>query len=115
MVSPRLMHRGAADLDHIEPRRRFKNPVPDPRWLQDAVSRLHQEWRALVLVDHAHPSRLAEDHLKAHAMIVHIVRHLATRGNLDVRSDKASAQATGNQVAILHAGAASIPVRHTGP
>ena len=35
---------------------------------------------------------------------MHVIRNLATSGDFDVRSDEASAQAAGDQVAILHAG-----------
>src|SRR3954447_7454571 len=109
MVSPRLVHCWTADLDDLKSRRSFQHSMPDLRRLQDAVSRLHHEWRALIFVHYTHPPCLAEDHLEAHAMVVNVIGYLATCGDLDVRSNEAPAHATGDEVAVVHSSASRAP------
>src|SRR3546814_3695271 len=70
----------------------------------------HERW-ALIFVDHAHPAGLAENHLKAHAMVMHIVGHLATVGDTDMRGDEATAEPPRDQIAVMHAGTANVPCR----
>src|SRR5437016_912262 len=77
--------------------------------LQNAVAGVHHQRRTLVFVNHPDPARLAKDHLEADSVIVHVIWHLTTLGNTNVGSDKPPAQAAGDEVAILHAGAASAP------
>src|SRR5437660_46048 len=91
VVSPGLVHRWTADLDDLETRRSFQHTMADFRRLQDAVAGVHNEWRALIFVDHTHPSGLAEDHLESDAVVMHVVGHLAAFRNPDMRSHEASA------------------------
>jgi len=55
------------------------------------------------------PSRFAENHLKPHAVVVHVIRHRPSVRDANVRSDVAASQAAGEQVTILHIRAARYP------
>src|SRR3954469_5530294 len=107
------MNCGAADLDDLEAGRGFENAVTDLRRLQDAVTGVHHERRALIFIDHPHPSGFAEDHLEAHTVVVHIIRYLAARWDLDMRGDKAPTQPARDEVAVIHSGAAGVPLTGT--
>ena len=73
MVGDGLVDGGAADLDHLEPRRRLQHPVADLRRLQHAVAGLEQEGLPLVLIDEARPALAAIDHLEADLVEMDIV------------------------------------------
>src|SRR5690242_20970131 len=103
MIGKGLVQCWAADLDHLKSLRGFEHTVTDLGWLQDAISGVKHEGRSLVLVDHLYPSRLAEDHLEPHPVIVDVIRYWAAFWNADMRGDKTPSQAAGDEVTILHA------------
>ena len=102
---------GHADLDHLQVLGRFEHAVPDLRGLDHAVPGLQHEGRALVLVHELHLAPVGEDQLETHGVVVHDVRHGTGVGNPDVGGDDAPAEASGHQVAVVHAGAADHPGR----
>ena len=100
---------GHAQLDHLAVVRRLQHPVTDLRRLDDTVARLEAEGGPLVLVDQVEPAAVAVNELKGDGVEVHHVRHRASLANADVRGDHGPAEASRNQVAVLHAGAADDP------
>ena len=52
-----------------------------------------------------HPTPVAVDHLEADVVEVHVVGHRPALGDEDVRGDEPTTEATGDQVAVAHAGA----------
>src|SRR5215472_7200735 len=89
--------------------------MADSRRLENAIAGVHYERRTLVFIDHLHPSRSAENHLKPHAVIVHVIRHRTAVRDANVRSDEAAAEAAGDQVAILHGRAPCSPGAGAAP
>ncbi len=100
---------GVADLDHFESIRRFEHAMPDERWLQHAIARLHHERWPLVFVEDANPSLVNVDHLEANLVEVHVVRDQTGVRNLDVRSDEGAAEPIRDEVAVAQAGATRVP------
>lgn len=104
-VAPCLVLGRAADLDHLHPIAGLQHPMADGGRLQEAVALLQQHRLALVFVGHAHPA-VAVDHLEPDVVEVHVVGHRPTVGDEDVGGDEAPAQPAGDEVAIVHPGAA---------
>ena len=73
VLPPGFVLGGAADFDDFEARRGLQNPMADGRRLQDAIPGLHDEGRALVFVDHPHPTAAAIDELESDMVVVHVV------------------------------------------
>src|SRR5579862_2806589 len=99
----------AANLDHLEPGRALQHTMPDPRWLQYAIARLHHERRPLVLVNDAYPAPPTEDHLETDIVEMDIVRDRAAIRDHDMRGDEPAAEPPGDEVAVEHASAAGAP------
>ena len=109
MIGESLMHRGAADFDHLEAVRGFQHPVTNFRRLQHAIARVQQEGIALILIDQAHPAGHAIDHLEADLVEMDVIGHRSALADADLGGDETPAEPARDQVAILHAGAAEAP------
>src|SRR5580700_4267545 len=72
VVHARLVLRGGADLDHLEPGGALEHPMADAWWLKRAVASAQDERLALVFVDDTHPAARAVDHLERHEVEVHV-------------------------------------------
>jgi len=83
--------------------------VADLWWLDHAIAGVQAERVSLIFVDQIDPAAITEDQLKTDGVVVHHVGHRAAVGDADVRRDDRTAQAVGDQVAILHAGTADDP------
>ena len=110
VIRERLVLRRAPDLDDLEPVRALEHSVPNSRRLQHAIARTHDELRTLVFVHETDPTFVVVDHLKADLVEVNVVRHRTAFRNLDVRSDEAPAQTTGDEIAVAHSGAPDAPL-----
>ena len=83
MIGHRVVDGGTTDLDHFESGRSLQHAMANSRRLQHRIARLHRERRALIFIHHTHPSRLAENHLKTHAVKVNVIGHRPAGGNAD--------------------------------
>ena len=91
---------GYADFNHLEVLGRLENAVPNLRRLNDAIARLQDERRPLILVHQPDPTVVAEDQLKAHRVVVDHIRHGPGVRDANVRRDNAAAEPAGNQIPI---------------
>jgi len=105
-----LMFSRTANLHDFAVGRTFQYPMADVRWLQDGVPSFQPERRTLILIDHVHPSPVAEDHLKSNVVMMDVVRYRSAVGDGDVRGDEPATQTVGDEVAIHHARPADLGV-----
>ena len=83
--------------------------MADFRRLQHAVALVQDEGLALILIDQAHPTLQAIDHLKADAVIMHPVAYRPAVANADLGSDEPAAEAAWYQIAVFHSRPADTP------
>ncbi len=82
-------------------------------WMKQSPA-MQPPLRALILVDHVDPALDAEDQLEADLVEMHHVGHRAAVGDADMAGDDRAAEPRGDQVAVLHPGAADHPGRLIG-
>lgn len=81
------------------------------RGLDKAIAGIKPNGRALVFVDHIHPTSQTKDQLKPHLVKMHHIGHRPAIGYADMAGDDRAAQTVWNKVAILHARAPNHPRR----